>query len=37
MDRGCDGFIQKPFTLMQLSAKIREILDKNEVPKVKSV
>jgi two-component system cell cycle sensor histidine kinase/response regulator CckA len=28
MERGCDGFIQKPFTLMQLSAKIREILDK---------
>ncbi len=27
MERGCDGFIQKPFTLMQLSAKIREILD----------
>jgi CheY-like chemotaxis protein len=28
MERGCDGFIQKPFTLMQLSVKIREILDK---------
>ena len=28
MDRGCDGFIQKPFTLKQLSAKIREVLDK---------
>ena len=27
IERGCDGFIQKPFTLMQLSAKIREILD----------
>ena len=37
MERGCDGFIQKPFTLMQLSAKIREILDKKEVTKVKSV
>jgi CheY-like chemotaxis protein len=28
IERGCDGFIQKPFTLMQLSAKMREILDK---------
>jgi two-component system cell cycle sensor histidine kinase/response regulator CckA len=28
MERGCNGFIQKPFTLKQLSAKIREILDK---------
>jgi len=27
IERGCDGFIQKPFTLLQLSAKIREILD----------
>ena len=27
MERGCDGFIQKPFTLKQLSTKIREILD----------
>jgi hypothetical protein len=30
MERGCDGFIQKPFTLMQLSVKIREILDGGE-------
>jgi CheY-like chemotaxis protein len=27
MERGCDGFIQKPFTLQQLSAKLRQILD----------
>jgi PAS domain S-box-containing protein len=27
MERGCDGFIQKPFNIKQLSAKIREILD----------
>jgi two-component system cell cycle sensor histidine kinase/response regulator CckA len=27
-DRGCDGFIQKPFGLNSLSQKIREILDK---------
>jgi signal transduction histidine kinase/CheY-like chemotaxis protein len=29
LERGCDGFIQKPFKLKQLSVKIREILDKN--------
>jgi CheY-like chemotaxis protein len=34
MERGCDGFIQKPFTLKQLSAKIREVLDGNKVTKV---
>ncbi|MFH1292897.1 MAG: ATP-binding protein, partial [Pseudomonadota bacterium] len=28
MRRGCDGFIQKPFTITELSEKIREILDK---------
>lgn len=28
LKRGCNGFIQKPFTLEQLSKKIREILDK---------
>ncbi|MBW2020944.1 MAG: hybrid sensor histidine kinase/response regulator, partial [Deltaproteobacteria bacterium] len=26
--RGCDGFIQKPFTIKELSGKIRGILDK---------
>jgi PAS domain S-box-containing protein len=30
MERGCDGFIQKPFNLEQLSMKLREILDKKE-------
>ena len=25
--RGCDGFIQKPFNMKQLSEMIREILD----------
>ncbi len=30
LNRGCDGFIQKPFTLEQLSAKLREILDRKE-------
>jgi len=28
LSRGCDGFIQKPFSLDQLSRKMREILDK---------
>jgi len=27
LDRGCDGFIQKPFNMRQFSQKIREILD----------
>ncbi len=28
IDKGCDGFIQKPFTLSKLSQKVRQILDK---------
>ena len=28
MDRGCNGFIQKPFKMKELSRKLREILDK---------
>jgi len=28
LDRGCNGFIQKPFNLKELSHKLREILDK---------
>jgi len=31
MQRGCKGFIQKPFTMTALSKKIREILDKQLV------
>ncbi len=27
MDRGCDGFIQKPFTMEKLSLKVREAMD----------
>jgi len=27
LDRGCNGFIQKPFNIEQLSRKVREILD----------
>jgi DNA-binding NtrC family response regulator len=27
MDRGCNGFIQKPFNISELSQKIREVLD----------
>jgi CheY-like chemotaxis protein len=29
LDRGCDGFIQKPFGMKELSQKIKEILGKN--------
>ncbi|MFH1489343.1 MAG: hybrid sensor histidine kinase/response regulator, partial [Pseudomonadota bacterium] len=28
LKRGCDGFIQKPFTIQKISDKIREVLDK---------
>jgi signal transduction histidine kinase/ActR/RegA family two-component response regulator len=28
LKRGCDGFIQKPFNIAELSEKLREILDK---------
>ena len=28
LKRGCDGFIQKPFNMEQLSQNIREVLDK---------
>jgi CheY-like chemotaxis protein len=28
LDNGCQGFIQKPFNLIQLSQKVREVLDK---------
>ncbi|MBN1830103.1 MAG: PAS domain S-box protein [Deltaproteobacteria bacterium] len=27
LDRGCNGFIQKPFSLRELSSKVREIID----------
>jgi len=30
MDRGCNGFLQKPFNIKELSVKIREILDTKE-------
>lgn len=30
LDRGCNGFIQKPFNISELSNKIREILGKNQ-------
>ena len=31
LKRGCNGFIQKPFNLENLSNKIREVLDKNQM------
>ena len=27
MDKGCNGFIQKPFSLKNLSQKVKEVLD----------
>lgn len=32
LTRGCNGFIQKPFTLNELSQKIREVLDSGNRP-----
>jgi two-component system cell cycle sensor histidine kinase/response regulator CckA len=29
LNQGCEGFIQKPFTIHQISCKLREILDKD--------
>lgn len=29
MNKGCNGFIQKPFNLSELSQKIRSVLDRN--------
>ncbi|MBW2169089.1 MAG: response regulator [Deltaproteobacteria bacterium] len=30
LERGCDGFIQKPFNMKDLSRKLREILDRRK-------
>ena len=30
LDRGCNGFIQKPFDMKKLTNKIREVLDRSE-------
>jgi DNA-binding response OmpR family regulator len=30
MDRGCDGFLQKPFRMEDLSRKVREVLEKEK-------
>ncbi len=32
MDRGCNGFIQKPFSLGELSQKVGQLLDDQRVP-----
>jgi CheY-like chemotaxis protein len=32
MDKGCNGFIQKPFNLSELSQKVRKILDAGKKP-----
>lgn len=31
LDRGCNGFIQKPFNMKQLSRKLREVLDQDKL------
>jgi signal transduction histidine kinase/CheY-like chemotaxis protein len=31
MDKGCNGFIQKPFDIVQLSRKLREVLEEGPV------
>ena len=31
MNRGCNGFIQKPFSVYELSQKVRQILDKKAI------
>jgi two-component system cell cycle sensor histidine kinase/response regulator CckA len=36
LERGCDGFIQKPFDLLALSRELREILDKENNEKSQS-
>jgi two-component system, cell cycle sensor histidine kinase and response regulator CckA len=36
LDRGCSGFIQKPFSLRDLSIKLRQILDPRTLQKRKS-
>ena len=30
LDRGCDGFIQKPFTIQKFSLKVHEVLDRDD-------
>ena len=30
LERGCDGFVQKPFTIKALSKKLREVLEKEK-------
>jgi two-component system cell cycle sensor histidine kinase/response regulator CckA len=32
LERGCNGFIQKPFNIKEVSEKIREILEEPEMP-----
>ena len=35
LKRGCDGFIQKPFTIKELSTAIREVVESESVEEVK--
>jgi two-component system cell cycle sensor histidine kinase/response regulator CckA len=36
MERGCQGFIQKPFTVKSFSEKLREILNDENTPKLQN-
>jgi CheY-like chemotaxis protein len=36
MTRGCNGFLQKPFGIKELSQKIREVIDKKKAETVKN-
>jgi DNA-binding NtrC family response regulator len=33
LERGCNGFIQKPFDMKELSQKLREVLDTEPTPR----
>jgi DNA-binding response OmpR family regulator len=35
LNKGCDGFIQKPFTIKHLSKMLKEVLNKENKQEVK--
>jgi CheY-like chemotaxis protein len=37
MQRGCNGFIQKPFNISELSHQVRKVLDKVQAPNENSL
>jgi len=36
LEQGCDAFIQKPFSIKDLSQKIREVLDKRPETRIRN-